>query len=115
MPHRKFRRIQFETKAMVSVLHQTFEAHTENLSVNGLYIRTEQRLPVGNQAEIMLRIPSASSNPSFTAQVKVVRSDVHGIAFQFRSLDHDSFSRLQTVINNKSANRLKEYHYARHH
>lgn len=112
MPNRRFRRVQFESKAMVRTLNQSFEAYTENLSVNGLFIRTERRLPIGNRAEILLQIPSASSNPSFTAHVKVVRSDVHGIAFQFRSLDHDSFSRLQTVINKKSPNRLKEHHYA---
>ena len=112
MPNRRFRRVQFESKAMVRTLNLSFEAYTENLSVNGLFIRTERQLPIGNRAEILLQIPSASSNPSFTAHVKVVRSDVHGIAFQFGSLDHDSFSRLQTVINKKSPNRLKEHHYA---
>lgn len=112
MPNRRFRRVQFESKAMVRTLNQSFEAYTENLSVNGLFIRTERRLPIGNLAEVLLQIPSASSNSSFTAQVNVVRSDVHGIAFQFLSLDHDSFSRLQTVVNKKSPNRLKEHHYA---
>lgn len=112
MSNRRYRRIQFESKAMVRTLNQSFEAYTENLSVNGLFIRTDRRLPIGNRAEILLQIPSASSNPSFTAHVKVVRSDVNGMAFQFRSLDHDSFSRLQTVVNKKSPNRLKDHNYA---
>lgn len=112
MPYRKFPRIQFKSRAMVRALNQSFEAYTENLSVNGLFIRTEMRLPIGNRAEIMLEIPTASSNSSFTAHAKVVRMGENGIAFQFRSLDHDSFSLLQTVVKNKAANRLKEQHYA---
>jgi uncharacterized protein (TIGR02266 family) len=112
MPNRKYRRIQFVSKAMVRSSNQSFDAYTENLSVNGLFIRTERRLPVGNRAEIKLEIPSASSDSSFAAHVKVIRSDGNGMAFQFRSLDHDSFSRLQRVIKNKSANRLKEHYYA---
>jgi uncharacterized protein (TIGR02266 family) len=112
MPNRKYRRIQFVSKAMVRASNQSFDAYTENLSVNGLFIRTERRLPVGNRAEIKLEIPSASSDSSFAAHVRVIRSDDNGMALQFRSLDHDSFSRLQRVIKNKSANRLKEHYYA---
>ncbi len=112
MPNRRFNRIPFESKAIVRALEQSFEAFTQNLSLNGLFVRTERRLPVGNQAEIMLEIPSASRSSSFTVNVKVVRNDVNGMAFQFGSLDQDSFSRLQTVINKKSPNRLKGYYSA---
>ena len=112
MQNRRFSRIRFESKAMVRTLEQSFETLTENLSLNGLFIRTERCLPVGNRVEIMLEIPSASSSSLFTVNGKVVRNDVHGMAFQFGPLDQESFSRLQTVINRKSPNRLKEYHSA---
>ncbi len=133
MPNRRFRRIRFESKAMVRTtlevafkaftenislnglfirLELSFEAFTENISLNGLFIRTERRLPVGNRAEIMLEIPSASRSSSFTVNVTVVRNDVNGVAFHFGSLDQDCFSRLQMVIYKKSPNSLKEYYSA---
>jgi hypothetical protein len=129
MLNRKFNRIHFESKAMVRTtlelslealkenlslnglvmrLEQSFEAFTENLSLNGLFIRTEKCLPIGNRAEIMLKIPSASRSSSFTLKGKVVRNDVAGIAFQFEPLDSNSFSQLWTVVNKKSPNRLRK-------
>ncbi len=107
MRNRKFNRIRYESQAMVMIGEQTFEALTENLSVNGLFIRTDRRVPVGNRAEITFNLPSASRSSTMTINGVVVRNDVHGLAFQFRSLDHDSFSHLKTVINRKSPLRMK--------
>lgn len=133
MPNRRFRRIHFESKAVVRTtlevsfeaftenpsmnglftrLELSFEAFTENLSLNGLFIRTARRLPVGNRAEIMLKIPSASRSSAFTVYVTVVRNNLNGVAFRFGPLDQDTFSRLQTVICKKSPNHLKEYYPA---
>lgn len=112
MRNRRFNRIRFESKAMVKTTGQSFEALTENLSLNGLFIRTEKRLPVGNRAEIIFTLPSASISSSIAVNGVVVRNNIHGMAFQFGSLDQDSFSRLKTVINRKSPNRLKMYYTA---
>jgi hypothetical protein len=107
MPNRRFNRIRFESQSMVKSGGQSFEAFTENLSLNGLFIRTEKRIPVGNRAEIMFVLPSASRSSAFSVNGVVVRNDVDGMAFQFGSLDQDSFSRLKTIINRKAPNRLK--------
>ncbi len=112
MRNRRFNRIRFETRAMVNIAGQSFEGLTENLSLNGLFIRTERHLPVGNRAEIIFSLPSASSSSMLTVNSTVVRNDIHGMAFQFGSLDHDSFSRLKTVINRKCPNHLKMYYSA---
>jgi hypothetical protein len=105
--NRKFNRIRFESQAMVMTGEQEFEASTENLSLNGLFIRTERKIPDGERAEIKINVPSASRSPFITVDGVVVRHDDHGLAFQFKSLDQDSFSYLKTVINRKSPNRLK--------
>ncbi len=112
MRNRRFNRIRFESLAMVKTVGQSFEASTENLSLNGLFIRTERHLPVGNRAEVMFTLPSASRSSPIAVNCVVVRNDVHGMAFQFGSMDQDSFSRLKTVINRKSPNRLKMYYTA---
>ncbi len=110
MRNRRFNRIRFESHATVLIGGQTFDALTENLSLNGLFVRSDKHLPVGNKAEILFSLPSASRNSAIKVNGVVVRNDVHGMAFQFGSLDEDCFSRLQTVINRKSPNRLK-LHY----
>ena len=107
MPNRRFERIQYESQAMVKTGEQSFAASTENLSLNGLFIRTEKRLPVGNRAEIMFVLPCVSSSCAFSVNGAVVRYDTDGMAFQFGSLDEDSFSLLKTIINRKALNRLK--------
>jgi len=92
---------------MVKTGRRSFEAFTENFSLNGLLIRTEKRLPVGNRAELVFVLPSASRSSAISVNSEVVRNDIVGMAFQFGSLDQDSFSRLKTIINRKTSNRLK--------
>jgi len=107
MPNRKFSRIRFESHAMVKTGGQSFQAFTENISLNGLFISTKERLPVGGRAEIMFALPSASRSPAISVTGVLVRTDVDGMAFQFGSLDEDSFAQLRTIINRKTPNRLK--------
>jgi len=114
MENRRYSRVHFESKALVRGLDQSFKfvALTENLSLNGLYIRTKRRLPVGKEVEITLEIRSSTKNPFISVPVKVVRFDVKGMAFQYGSLDQDALFRLRTVINRSSLNRLKKYYSA---
>ena len=111
MPNRRFDRIRFESRAIVNTAGESFEGLTENLSLNGLFIRTGRNMPVGNRVEVMFSLPSASRSSTITVKSTVVRNNIHGMAFQFGSLDEDSFSRLHTVIK-KSPNLLKEYNSA---
>jgi hypothetical protein len=112
LPNRRFDRIQFESQAMVKTGRQSFEASTENLSLNGLFIRTEKRLPLGNRAEILFVLPTASRSSEISVNGAVVRYGSNGMAFQFGSMDQDSFSLLKTIINRKALNRLKRNYFA---
>ncbi len=109
MRSRKFTRIKFKTEAMVMVGTKSYPAMAENLSLNGILLRTERTMPIGNRVSISFNLPSASNSSTITVDGVVVRNDVHGVAFQFTSVDHDSFAHLKTVINRKSQNRLKPY------
>ena len=95
---RKFRRMQLACRAMVMSGEREFDAQTENISLDGMYLRTEQPLPVGNKAEITLNLPSVSTSEAIRVDGEVVRKDEHGLAFQFRSLNHDTFALLRMVL-----------------
>jgi len=98
---RNFKRIHIVSKAKVMTADQYFEAVTENISVNGLFVRTDHLLSVGNVAEITLNIPSVSESSFLTVNGEVVRSDFQGLAFKFKSLDLNAFSHLRKVISSK--------------
>jgi hypothetical protein len=104
--NRKCKRINFVCQADVAFSDDSFEAVTENLSLNGLFIRTDHQVPVGERGEISLNL-SSSSNVSVGCVV--VRNEEDGLAIQFKSVDYDSFARLKTVINRKSSYPLNEY------
>ncbi len=109
MRDRKFTRIRLQSRALVVMADNSFQALTENMSLDGVYIRTDRSIPVGNRAEITFNLPSASRSSMITIKGVVVRNDVHGFAFRFNSLDQDSFSFLKTVINRKAPYHLKPY------
>jgi PilZ domain len=83
---------------MVKSGNLNFETLTENISLNGLFIQTVCPIPIGRMAAISLNLPSASTSSTVTLDGEVVRSDDRGLALQFKSLNHDTFSLLRTVL-----------------
>jgi Tfp pilus assembly protein PilZ len=109
MGNRQFTRIRYESGATVKEGGCAFPALTANLSLTGIYLRTERHFPVGKRVEISFDLPSASYGSTVTVNGVVVRNDVHGLALQFKSVDEDSFVHLKSVINRKTSNRLKPF------
>ena len=97
---RNFYRINYVTTAKVIIADVCFEATTENLSANGLFLRTDHPLPTRAIVKINFNIPSASYS-SITVNGEVVRKSPHGLAFQFKSIDYGTFSELKAVIKRK--------------
>jgi PilZ domain len=109
MGDRKFERIQFVSPAKVMVDNDCFNALTEDLSLTGVLIHTDHLIPVGKRVTVCLNLPSASIGSPIIIDSVVVRNSVDNVAFQFKSVDHDTFSYLKTVIVRKSPYRQKAY------
>jgi len=101
MHTRMSKRTPFVSKVMVMADGQSFAASTIDLSVAGIFLRTSHHIPVGHKASISLNVPSASRSSIVNLDGFVVRNDFHGIGIKFKTLDHETFSHLRTVINNK--------------
>jgi len=80
---------------------QTFKSTIVDLSLTGLFIKTNHHLPVGHRATISLMVPSITRGSSINLEGFVVRNTVHGMGFKFKPLDHDSFAYLKTIIANR--------------
>ena len=100
MFHRHFFRISYVTRAHVLLADVCFDAMTENLSAGGIFLRTEQTLPVGQLVTINFSIPS-TSHPSITVKAEVLRTNQKGMALQFKSLDYHTFTNIKAFIRHK--------------
>jgi hypothetical protein len=101
--NRKFERVSFACQTKVMFDQREFEALSEDLSLNGVSVHTDYRLPVGKRALISLYVPSAASGLPIIINGVVARRKEQGLAFKFDSLDCDTFSLLRTVVNRKSS------------
>src|SRR5512138_1963636 len=101
MQERKFRRVNFVSRAIVMIGNQRFEALTKDLSLDGLFVSTDHHMPIGQVASISLNMPSISRSSDVIVDGIVVRNSVRGVGFRFKSLGHETFSYLKTVINRK--------------
>lgn len=95
MENRKCKRVHFVCQAEVVISGQWFEAMTDNISICGMFIRTDHRMPVGMVGRISLKLHKA-----YIGYVNgvIVRSDNNGLAFQFKSFDFDSFNHIHTLV-----------------
>jgi PilZ domain len=109
MGTRKFDRIHVVSKTMVMIDNHNFEAMTEDLSLCGVLIHTDHQIPVGKSASVSFNLPSVSRSTPVTIDGIVVRNNEQSVAFQFKSVDHDAFAFLKTVIDRNSPNRQKAY------
>ncbi len=100
MERRKFSRVPFRLKAYVNCRNVATKGEVENVSLNGMFVRTDVKLPQGDTAEITLYL-TGTANPldiSVNITGTVVRSEENGVVLAFREMDLDSFAQLKNII-----------------
>ncbi|MCE5245203.1 MAG: PilZ domain-containing protein [Syntrophobacteraceae bacterium] len=98
MEKRNFTRIIFHTEAAVVSGDLRIKGEVENLSMNGMLLRTPDRIPVSANAQIRIVLSGASPEISVEAKGHTLRHESDGIAFQFDEMDLDSFIHLKNII-----------------
>ena len=98
MEKRSFTRIPFQAKALVRAKDITVIGVIENLSLNGLFLKTPEKLPVGRVVKIELLFTGTSSQLSILLNGKILRHENIGMAIQFRDVDLDAFFHLKNLI-----------------
>lgn len=95
MQKRNFTRVEFSECASVKHEDQVFFCDIKNMSLQGLFIKTDQELPISATVEITIYHPA---NSSFRLLANVVRCEEAGIGIQINRMDVHSFSRLRDVV-----------------
>lgn len=90
MEKRKFERVDLRTEAIIRHRGVTFRGEVENLSLKGLFVRTDHKLPMDEQVDVSMLFYGSSSELSLSLEAIVVRTTDDGIGFNFRKIDIDS-------------------------
>ena len=101
MKNRRFERVNLASQTLVTTNNYCFSAMTKDISLSGLLICTDHHIPAGERVSLSLNLPSVSRSSLVTVDGIVVRNTVHGVAFHFKSLDHDTFCYLKTILSRK--------------
>lgn len=100
---RKFSRVDFHIVATVKAGDRQLAGTVGNLSLRGMFIETDQQLPIGEEAEINIALsdqPSDQPEEELIIDVsgRVIRVTSKGIAFVFDKIDLDSYVHLKNII-----------------
>jgi hypothetical protein len=98
MEKRNFHRITFQTKAIVRSKDDTVIGIVENMSLDGIFLKTPEKLNLNRLVKIELLITGTSSQLSILLDGKIMRHENVGMAIQFKNIDLDAFFHLKNLI-----------------
>lgn len=100
MEKRKLSRVNFNIRALLSYKSLNFEGDVENLSLSGIFIKTGNKLDIGLNETMDIKINMLGSSSDLIINLKgiVVRNDEKGIGLKFDKVDLDSFIHLKNII-----------------
>jgi hypothetical protein len=93
-------RVRFETLVVVRTdeTEITARAGSRDVSLQGLYVNTDERLPRDTPCEVEIQLTGSSVLLSIRAQGRVARSDAGGLGIEFESFDPDSYFHLRNLV-----------------
>ena len=94
MERRHSSRIGMHEEASIVTKDGNFSAILENISMGGLFLRTNWPVEIGEKVEISIPMPWNYSERDLTVNVIAVRIMNEGIAFRFDNIDDDTCSAL---------------------
>ena len=98
MEKRNFDRIPFQTKAIVRSKDATVIGIVENLSLDGIFLKTPEKLSLNRIVKIEVLFTGTSSQLSILLDGKIMRHENLGMAIQFKNVDMDAFFHLKNLI-----------------
>lgn len=98
MSTRKFSRVPFHVVATATAGGRSFQGKVSNLSMNGLFLETSERLADGEAAELVIALEGTEPKISVSFSGKVCRITDTGIGFHFEKIDLDSYTHLRNII-----------------
>lgn len=99
MNNRNFIRVNYTVGASIQYGNEMVICKTDNLSLRGMYLKTEHEIPVNIPVQVTVY---NSNQSSLKFNAKVVRKEGTGIGLQIHSLNVVSFVQLRNIITENS-------------
>ena len=98
MSTRQFSRVPFRMAATIKTPDRQFQGSVENLSMRGMFLVTDERLPLNDQVDIAMVLSGTSPEITISFNGTVSRVADNGLGFFFDKIDLDSYTHLKNII-----------------
>lgn len=98
MSIRKFSRVRFSVEGAIRCRDRQFQGTVENLSMTGMFLVTDERLPEGEAVGIEIILTGTTPPIFVNFNGMVSRTGANGIGFVFEKMDLDSYMHLKNII-----------------
>lgn len=95
---RNFSRVDFKVSALLQCEGVALKGEVKDVSLHGLYLATDQQIPVGTPVEITIYLSMELDPVVINVTGTVARLMPGGIGCTFDKIDVDSFAHLRSVI-----------------
>lgn len=95
---RNFSRVDFSVSALLQADGVALKGEVKDLSLRGLYLETEEQLPVGTPVEITIYLSASPDPVVINVSGSVARLVEGGVGCTFEKMDVDSFAHLRSII-----------------
>lgn len=97
---RKRTRVHFSTQVVIKTEDSEVraEANSEDLSIKGVFVNTEQKIPLGTPCDIEILLTGTSTRLALTIKGVISRQEATGLGIAFDSMDLDSYMHLKNII-----------------
>ncbi|RQW82503.1 MAG: hypothetical protein EHM79_18200 [Geobacter sp.] len=109
MKQRRFPRMQLDSKVFLRTPDHAFSADSLNFTLQGIFIKTREKIALGTAVEVDITIPCSTRSPQMKLQGVVTRVESSGLAIEFVRMDPEIFQCLKNIIVRRSTHRHKPY------
>ena len=104
MNGRNFTRVNYSVGASIMYDNNVVMCSTDNLSLHGMYLKTDHDLPLNVPVHITVH---HSSQSSFKVNAHVVRKEANGVGLKITDLNVGSFVQLRDIVAENSKDYMK--------
>jgi hypothetical protein len=104
---RNFSRVDFKVSALLQSEGVAIKGEVKDVSLHGLYLETDQQLPIGSPVEITIYLSAATDPIVIVVSGTVARIMSGGLGCSFDKMDVDSFAHLRSVISYQGGDESK--------
>ena len=97
---RKKTRVDFETQVVLKtrVSQITMGANSSDISMKGMFVSTDERIPVGTPCNLEIVLSGTTSRLALGIDGVIACQDKNGLGIVFKSMDADSFFHLKNIV-----------------